>query len=297
MYFRHPNVGSFFESIKSWFKGEDTSPEGFASDLREAGISDTEARYYASEYDAGRFIVAVKPAGRWEEALAILRQHGAYDYNMRHGSPRNTSATQASSTQPTASAQPDYTQSTASAQSGSTQSTASAQPGSTQSTTTAQPDYTRSTASAQPGPSQVNQGYSVETEKERSIRLSEEMLGAEKQSVQTGEVTIHKEVVTEQKTIEVPVQHEEIVIERHTISGSQTSETPIGEGEVIRVPVREEQVHVTKTPIVTGEVSVGKRTVEEEKEFTDTVRREELHVEHKGDAKIVESDTDQKDVR
>lgn len=243
-YSGHTSGGNFFESIKNWFTGQDTSPQGFVSDLKEVGISDAEAQYYANEYNAGRPIVAVKPDGRWDEALAILRQQGSYDYGMRPDSSKSTSATQTG--------------------------------------------YTQTTGSIPPGSTPVRRDRGTETEEQRSIRLREEMLQAEKQRIQTGEVTLHKEVVIEQKTIEVPVQHEEVVIERHPVSGEQVSETPISEGEVIRIPVSEEQVHITKTPVVTGEVSVSKRTVEEEKEFTGTVQREELHVERKGNAQINE---------
>ena len=42
----------------------------------------------------------------------------------------------------------------------------------------------------------------------------------------------------------------------------------------MRVPVSEEQVNVTKTPVVTGEVRVGKRAVQENQQVTDTVQRD-----------------------
>jgi uncharacterized protein (TIGR02271 family) len=126
----------------------------------------------------------------------------------------------------------------------------------------------------------------VETDETRSLRLREEQLQAEKQRVQSGEVRLHKDVVTEQQSINVPVTHEEVVIERRPASGEAVDTTPIGEGETIRVPVSEEQVNVTKTPVVTGEVSVGKRAVEETQQVTDTVKREEARLESAGDAPV-----------
>jgi len=126
----------------------------------------------------------------------------------------------------------------------------------------------------------------------RSIPLREEELQAYKERVKAGEAVVYKDVVTEQQTINVPVTHEEVIVEHRTIPGGRPSDTPIGPEEVIRVPVTEEQVHVTKTPITTGEVTVSKQAVQEEKQVTDTVRREEAHVEREGRAIIQETDTD-----
>jgi uncharacterized protein (TIGR02271 family) len=130
-------------------------------------------------------------------------------------------------------------------------------------------------------------GDYADTNEQRSLKLREEQLRAEKERVQTGEVQLHKDVVTEQKTINVPVTHEEVVIERHAVTGDQVDDAaPIGEGETIRVPVSEEQVNVTKTPMVTGEVTVGKRAVQENQQVTDTVKREEARLDRSGDVPI-----------
>ncbi len=120
----------------------------------------------------------------------------------------------------------------------------------------------------------------------RSLRLREERLNVTKDRVQAGEVDLHKEVVTEQKTINVPVTREEVVIERHAVTGGQIDNTPIGEGETIRVPVSEEQVNVTKSTVVTGEVAIGKRAVQETQQVTDTVRHEEARIEQEGKVNI-----------
>lgn len=47
--------------------------------LTGAGIPEEEAKYYHGEFEAGRTIVTVKADGRYDEAAAILRRHGAYD--------------------------------------------------------------------------------------------------------------------------------------------------------------------------------------------------------------------------
>ncbi len=53
----------------------------------------------------------------------------------------------------------------------------------------------------------------VNTDEARRLQLREEQLQVYKQPVQTGEVGIRKEVVTEQQTLDVPVTHEEVYIE------------------------------------------------------------------------------------
>ena len=117
------------------------------------------------------------------------------------------------------------------------------------------------------------------------VQLREEQLQANKQRVQTGEVGLRKEVVTDQQTINVPVSREEVVIERTPVSGQPTDE-PIGEGETIRVPVSEEQVNVTKQTVPTGEVSVGKRQVQETQQVSDTVQHEEARLVREGDVDV-----------
>ena len=124
----------------------------------------------------------------------------------------------------------------------------------------------------------------------QKMQLKEERPQATKERVQTGEVDLRKEVVSEQQTINVPVTHEEVYIERRAGSG-QFSDTPVGEdGETIRVPVSAEQVNVTRQTVQTGEVSVGKRQVQETEQVTDTVRHEEARIERQGEVDIEGND-------
>lgn len=118
----------------------------------------------------------------------------------------------------------------------------------------------------------------------RTIQLREEELVAHKRPVEAGAVTLGKEVVSEQKTLDVPVTREEVVLDRHAVD-RRPSDKPIGEGETIRVPVREEQVDVQKQTVVREEVDVGKRAVQDTQRVEDTVRREELRVEEQGNVK------------
>ena len=129
----------------------------------------------------------------------------------------------------------------------------------------------------------------VGTDTARTIELHEEELRASTQAVQTGEVTLRKEVITETKSIDVPVTREEVVIERHAVAGAAASGSfDTQADEVIRVPVMEEQVTVEKTPIVTEEISLGKREVTETQHITDTVRREEAYIENPNNVDVLE---------
>jgi uncharacterized protein (TIGR02271 family) len=188
------------------------------------GLSEEEAKYYEGEFKSGRIVVTVKADGRYDEALATLRQFGGYDISTR--------------------------QTGATAQSGAACVTAP-------------------TGAAG-----------------KTVQVKEEQLKVHKQPVQTGEVTVRKEVHTEHKTVQVPVEKEEVVIDRRPVAGGKVSATDIKAGEQIRVAVREDQVHVEKQPVVKEEVTVGKRTVRDTEQVGATVRKEEVKVEKKGDVDV-----------
>jgi len=125
----------------------------------------------------------------------------------------------------------------------------------------------------------------TDAEGNQVMQLREEQLVAQKQQVQAGQVHVGKQVVSEQQTLEVPVTREEIVIERHAVD-RRPSDTPIGGDEVYRIPILAEQVLVEKHPVVREELLVGKRAMQETQQVTDTVRREEAHLERVGDVTV-----------
>jgi len=118
-----------------------------------------------------------------------------------------------------------------------------------------------------------------------ALRLHEEELRAHKQTVQTGEVRVRKEVHTEHQTLDVPVRKEEVVIERRPVAG-QASSADIRPGEDIRIPVSEEQVKVEKQTVAKEEVKVGKRQVQDTERVSGDVRKEEVRVEKTGDVDV-----------
>jgi len=120
----------------------------------------------------------------------------------------------------------------------------------------------------------------------QKMQLKEEQLRVQKTPVEAGEVRVRKEVHTEHKTIDVPVQREEVVIERRAATGAAPTGDICATNQEVRIPVREEQVHVEKTPVVKEEVSIGKRKVTETEHVSGTVRKEEVKIEKEGDVKV-----------
>jgi len=216
---------------------------GLLGALTGLGVPEEEARYYESEVQSGRTLVTVKAGNRYQDVINVLRRNGAYDASSQAA---HTAGTTGQTTATTG------------------QATAHTQQ------TTAQTPTTGTQASRQ----------NVNVQGEQVVQLREEQLNVEKQPVQTGEAVLRKEVVTEQKTINVPVSREELVIERRPVQPHE-SDRPItenAEDQTIRIPLREERVEVEKTAVVVEEVAVGKRVVTENEQVQETVRREEVHV-------------------
>lgn len=133
----------------------------------------------------------------------------------------------------------------------------------------------------------------TETNGDGKLRLRQEELDISKNKVETGQVTLSKDVIEEKKVVDVPVTHEEVVIERRAIN-NEASDSPISSGETIRIPVSEERVEVGKHTVITGEVSAHKREVEETEKVEETIKREEARVDTEGNPNIVSNDTDNK---
>ena len=129
--------------------------------------------------------------------------------------------------------------------------------------------------SAEAAPASTDEDYRQESPE--NIQLLGEVLRVHKDRVSRGEVRIRKEVVTDTQTVQVPVTREELVIERHAAGDRSVPAGSIGESE-IRVPLSEERPTMEKSTVVREEVSVGKRPVEDVRDVTGEVRREELVV-------------------
>lgn len=128
---------------------------------------------------------------------------------------------------------------------------------------------------------------------EQTLKLREEQLDVSKETVQSGEVEVHKEVVEDQKTVNIPVTREEVYVERRDVNEATTGvDSTIDDEETIRVPIMEEKVEVTKKPVVKEELVVGKRKVTDTEQVVENVRREEAHLDRDGNGSVTESDLD-----
>lgn len=140
---------------------------------------------------------------------------------------------------------------------------------------------------------EINNETSNETSNDDAkLLLRKEELDIGKSRVQTGEVEFSKEIIEEQKIVDVPVIHEEVVIERRTLN-NEKSDSPISNEETIRIPVSEERVNVDKHTVITGEISAHKRDIEDVKHVDETLRREEARVNKIGNPDVVDGVTDQ----
>lgn len=111
------------------------------------------------------------------------------------------------------------------------------------------------------------------------IPLSEEHLDVTKRETERGRVRVRKDVVEEEQSINVPLREEEVRVERHEATGGRVPDDAFQE-EDIEIPIRGEEADVTKRARVREEVEISKDVRERDKKVRDTVRREEVHVDH-----------------
>ena len=126
------------------------------------------------------------------------------------------------------------------------------------------------------------------TDDNAKLSLRKEELDINKSRVQKGDVEISKEILEEQKRVDVPVSCEEVVIERRSLN-NEASDSPITNEETIRIPVSEEKVNVDKHTVVTGEILAHKRELENTVHIDETLKREEAHIDKDGDANIIDN--------
>lgn len=115
-------------------------------------------------------------------------------------------------------------------------------------------------------------------DEDKEMQLRAERLVVNKERVRHGEARVRKEIVTEMRSIDVPVSREELVIERRAVSGADRADGEPLSDETVRIPLSEERVNVSKETVVREQVEIGKRRIEGTEHISDTVRHEELRV-------------------
>jgi uncharacterized protein (TIGR02271 family) len=87
-------------------------------------------------------------------------------------------------------------------------------------------------------------GVKVEEKEETGIPLK----SGNQDEGNRNEDSIAKQLVTENKTVQIPVTHEEVTIETRPPSGDTQAQEPVSSKENITIPVKKEQVEIIKTP-------------------------------------------------
>lgn len=127
--------------------------------------------------------------------------------------------------------------------------------------------------------------YKMDEQNHQKLKLYEERLIADKDRHKAGEVAVGKKVETETARVSVPVEKERVVIERTTPTNSMPvspGTADFREGEVARMEVYEESADVEKQAYVREEVDVRKEVDRDTVEAEETIRREELDIDTKG---------------
>ncbi|MDO5712211.1 MAG: PRC and DUF2382 domain-containing protein [Micrococcales bacterium] len=131
----------------------------------------------------------------------------------------------------------------------------------------------------------------VDRDRAESVVRHEEEVHVGTERVETGRLRLRKHVVTEQKTVTVPVSREEYTLEREPIADGERvgAAGEVGEEE-IGVTVHEERPVVEKEVVAKERIGLGKETVTEDREVTTDVSKEEVTLEEDG----VRGDTDRR---
>lgn len=114
---------------------------------------------------------------------------------------------------------------------------------------------------------------------EMRVPLAEEQLNVGKRQVDQGAVRVNKTVEEQQVNVPVELRREEARIDK-----VNTPDRPLRAGEeafkdaTYEVPLRSEEAVVQKQAIVTGEVVINKEQNVEQRNISDTVRRERVEV-------------------
>jgi uncharacterized protein (TIGR02271 family) len=118
-----------------------------------------------------------------------------------------------------------------------------------------------------------------------AMTRSEEQLRVGTQSVEAGRVRLRKFVTEENVTETVPVSREQVTIEREPITDGNVGKAVDGPAiseEEHEVVLHAEQAVVEKEAVPVERVRVGKETVTEQQQVSETVRKEQIEMEDGG---------------
>ena len=112
-----------------------------------------------------------------------------------------------------------------------------------------------------------------------AMTRSEERLRVGTEQAETGRVRLRKHIVTENVTQTVPVSHEEVRLEREPITDANRGQAMTG-GDITEeeheVTLHAERPVATKEAVPVERVRLGKETVTEDHEVSETLRKEQI---------------------
>lgn len=110
----------------------------------------------------------------------------------------------------------------------------------------------------------------------------EERLSVAKERRESGRVRLRKSVVTEDQTVTVPLQREEVSLERIAIDNPEVVDgDPFGD-DVREFVLYEEVPVVSKQAVAVERVGLRKNMVQEERQVTDKIRKEQIDLDGDG---------------
>ncbi len=110
------------------------------------------------------------------------------------------------------------------------------------------------------------------------IPVHEEELVPRTEERQIGEVSLNKNVLVEDRVVEVPVVEERVRITRHLVDRDPDRDDEVFTEGSLAIPIRGEEVDLTRRTRVVEEIAIAKEAVQVTEEIAGTVRREEVHV-------------------
>ena len=110
------------------------------------------------------------------------------------------------------------------------------------------------------------------------VPVVEEELTATTRGVERGAVRVQTNVSEREETLNVPVTEERVHVERRTVDRPANASDISAESGEIDVPVYGEEVDMQKRARVVEEVEISKDAVQEERQVSGTVRREDVEV-------------------
>lgn len=127
----------------------------------------------------------------------------------------------------------------------------------------------------------TTQTQTIGADEDLVVTVHEEELVVGTREQETGRVHIHKDVVTEQQSVTVPLEQERVTVERAAIAIAEQDDVDLAgafQERDIDIPVMGEVAVVSKEVRATEEVRLRKDVVTEHQQVSDTVRKERVTV-------------------